>query len=127
MASFTEYKDIYDYLKTDEGLKSLSQLDSDTKQELLSKINDFLNVYPKIDTSEKIGDISLRTIYQKSIKTMIDVINDVGSIISNKASLSNAQFRRQLFQVFTKKERMFYIGIWILFIAIIMYFIDVAS
>ena len=117
-------------MQTPDGLKALSSLDEDTKADLLSKINSFLNVYPKVEadaTTKNIGKMSLVAIYRGCMRVMIDIINDVSQTISNKDSLSGAQIRRQIFKAFTSKERILYVGVWLLIIAFILYFVDISS
>ena len=128
--SFAEYKGVYETLLTPDGLKSLNALDESTKADLLAKINTFLNVYPHAEaaaSSKNITKMSLMSIYKGCMKVVIDIINDVSQTISEKDALSNAEFRRNIFKAFTGKDRVFYVGIWLLIIAFIVYFIDISD
>jgi hypothetical protein len=126
--SFSEYKEIYNFLSTPEGVRSLSQVDETTKADLLRTLNSFLNVYPQAAKRDaSIGSMSLSAIYKGSLQTVIDIITDVGNTISEKDALSAAQFRRRLFESVTRSDRAFYVGIWLVLIALIVYFVDIAS
>ena len=100
--------------------------------ETLSKINDFLDKYPKTLAPEKREgtpwvEMPVNVLYTRSIQTAIDIINDISDIITNKSTMSQTTFHRQLFMAFTKPERRLYVGFWLVFLSFVLYFIDSAA
>lgn len=111
--------------------------------EKLQAINQFLRQYPyrpvakdgnsfTTDTLEKSNppfwiDLPVRVLFTESIQTAIDIINDVSKVVSEEPFISSVEFRREIFEAFTKKERRTYVGLWLIFLSFILYFIDSAA
>lgn len=74
-----------------------------------------------------IADTSIRDIYKNTLQTAIDIINDSSELITNRDTMTAAAFRRQIFSAFTNPERRIYVGIWLIVISFIVYFIDSAA
>ena len=131
MSQEYNYDEIYKSLKESSQLIELSN-DSLKQKELIDKINKFLETYkkrklPDEDPNTPWINLSLYEIYRKTIQTAIDIINDISDVISNKELISNTEFRRNIFLVFTVKERRIYVGIWLIIFSFILYFIDSAT
>ena len=71
-----------------------------------------------------VPDMTLRQVYRSTIQTAIDIIQDISNIVSDKPYLSDTTFRRKLVETFTLPSRRLYVGIWLIVIAFIFYFID---
>ena len=101
--------------------------------EKLETINNFLKTFPYKEREKKKKseilwiDMSVRELFQKTIQTMIDIINEVSDIISQRNIMSSVDFRRNIFEAFTKPERRTYVGIWMIFLSFVLYFIDSAT
>ena len=98
----------------------------------LDKINKFLEEYPKVippdkDPYARVTELSIKEVLRRSIRTMIDVINDISKTISDRSVLSVADFRRQIVYAITRSDRRFYMGVWLVFFSFVFYFIDSAS
>ena len=63
--------------------------------------------------------------YQNTIQTIIDIINDITRIIDNTQDY-NGYFKKIL-NIFFNENRMFYIGIILIVLSFIIYFIDGAT
>jgi hypothetical protein len=63
-------------------------------------------------------------LFRRTIKTSIDIINDVSDALSQREAMGAAQFRRKLVSIFTAPERRLYVGFWMVFLSIVLYFID---
>jgi hypothetical protein len=116
------YKQTYDKL-----LNSPKTTIEDNKEQVINTINKFLKEYPKsLDPAPNAPwvDLPVRSLVSTSLQTAIDVINDLSTIISNKDTYSATEYRRQIVNIFFRKDRRLYIGFWIIFISIILYFID---
>jgi len=128
---FKEYDNIYQDLLNEKGRIDIAN-EAEEKERLIKKINDFLELYPKSIPKDKdpnayFYQLSLKEIYRRSLQTMIDVIQDISELISRRAFISSSTFRRDLFQIVTKRERRLYIGIWLIFLSFLLYFIDSAA
>lgn len=99
---------------------------------MIEKIQRFLDTYPNTLPMDKRADapyfrLSLQEIYRRSLQTAIDIIKDVSQILSNRDVLSSAVFRRRIFEAFTHPDRRFYVGIWLVVLSFVLYFIDSAA
>lgn len=101
-------------------------------QQVIDRINEFLDKYPTTIPADKKQDtpwvnLSTKELFKRTIQTMIDIINELAEVVSGKAAMSNTAFRRRIFQVFTAPERRLYVGFWLIFISFLLYFIDSAA
>ena len=103
---------------------------------VLDKINDFLTTYPQRNakrskdgqiTPDTWIDMSVRELFQQTIQTLIDIINDLSNVIADRQFVSGVEYRRQLFDIFAQKDRRIYVGIILIFLSFILYFIDSAA
>jgi len=125
------YQEVYKRLLSYTG-RSLIGDDKVEEQKVVSKINKFLEVYPdilkKTDDSNKIWtNLSIKQVFINTIKTAINIINDIGDIISKSQSLSVTTFRRKIVDSFLQEDRRVYVGIWLILFSFILYFIDLSS
>lgn len=125
---FNEYKQLYNQLLSEKGRAEIGD-DSERTKAVERKINTFLATYK--DTIPKDKDpktpwveLSAKEIFHRSINTAIDVVNDVSDIVSKKESMSQTDFRRSMFRVFTQPKRRIYVGLWLIFFSFLLYFID---
>lgn len=73
---------------------------------------------------KSVPDMTLRSIYRKTLQTAIDIIKEIGDILTDKQYISQTVFQRRMVGVFTKPERRLYVGLWLVFFAFVFYFID---
>ena len=124
-------KDLYAKLSTDSGLKELED-NVGEKEKVVNAINAFLDKYPSIIPKDKIPstpifELSVKEIYRRTLQTIIDIINEVSNIISQRIYMSQTEFRRKLFEAFTNSDRRLYVGILLIILSFIVYFIDSAA
>jgi hypothetical protein len=124
-------KDLYAKLSTDSGLKELED-NVGEKEKVVNAINAFLDKYPNIIPKDKIPstpifELSVKEIYRRTLQTIIDIINEVSNIISQRIYMSQTEFRRKLFETFTNSDRRLYVGILLIILSFIIYFIDSAA
>ena len=128
---YKEYQKLYQQLLTDAGLQSVENTLGE-KEKVLKQINDFLGKYPTVLPKDKqastpLFELSVKEIYRRTLQASIDIIQEVSDLISQKNYMSQTTFRRKTFEVFTKPERRLYVGIWLVFISFMLYFIDSAA
>jgi len=130
--NYKEYKDVYKRLLSESGRMELG--DDPLKMEKLvtEKIDKFLELYPSVIPKDKnpnapLYAISLKELYRRTVVTMVDIVDDLSTIISNKDVSSNAEFRRSIFKVFTRPDRRLYVGIWLILLSFVLYFVDSAA
>lgn len=131
MATRQEYEQLYKQLLSDKGLAELGE-DPNKRDDVIAKIQRFLDTYPSTTPMDKRPDapymkLSLAEVYRRSIQTAIDIVRDISNIVSNRDVYSNATFRRKVFEVFTLPDRRFYVGVWLVFLSFVLYFIDSAA
>ena len=66
-------------------------------------------------------DLSVGKLYENTIQTIIDIINEVVYITDNK------NFYQQIINIVNKNDRLFYIGIILIILSFVIYFIDGVS
>jgi hypothetical protein len=66
-------------------------------------------------------DLSVGKIYENTIQTIIDIINEIVYITDNK------NFYYQIINIVNKNDRLFYIGIILIILSFVIYFIDGVS
>ena len=97
-----------------------------------NKFNQLINHLPNIlsDTNPIHKDtndffhLTIIDIYKNTIQTIIDIINDIIELY--ETSYSQVKFNRLLY-IFLNENRMFYIGIILVILSFVIYFIDGAS
>ncbi len=71
---------------------------------------------------EKFYNLSISQVLQNTTKTLVDVINDIVIFINDQHKTFG-----ELFNIFTKSDRLIYLGLVFVFISIVLYFIMVTS
>jgi hypothetical protein len=71
-------------------------------------------------------DLSIGKIYENTIQTIIDIINEIVYLIDNSNYYKN-DFYNHYINIFIKNDRLFYIGIILIILSFVIYFIDGAS
>ena len=96
-----------------------------------TKFNQLLETIPKFINKEERKDkddffnISILDVYRNTIQTIIDIINDLTHLFDITKNYDN--IFRKILRILFKNERMFYIGIILIILSFIIYFIDGAS
>ena len=95
------------------------------------KFNQLITQIPTIINQNKIKDetdffnFSLSEIYHNTLKTVIDIINEIMRIIDNSNNQDNLFIT--ILNIFLKENRMFYLGIILIILSFVIYFIDGAT
>jgi hypothetical protein len=126
-----EYGNLYRQLLSEPGRAEIG--DDPLRQErVIDKIQKFLDTYPNTLPYDKREDapyfkLSLQEVYRRSLQTAIDIVKDIASLLSIRSTLSSVGFRRKMLQVFMHPDRKFYVGIWLVLLSFVLYFIDSAA
>lgn len=72
--------------------------------------------------SEKFYNLSIKNVGENTSKVLIDVMNDLVKFVNDEHKTFG-----KLFNIFTKNDRMIYVGIVIVLLSIMFYFITVTS
>ena len=76
----------------------------------------------KDKNNEKFYNLSMKHVLQNTTKTLVDVINDIVIFVNDQHKTFG-----KLFNIFTKSDRLIYLGLVFVFISIVLYFIMVTS
>jgi len=97
-----------------------------------NKINSMMDII--LDNNEKknnnkmIHEYSLHELYINTMQYLIDVINDISDFLTiNHKNETNQEYREKIFRIFFRNDRILYTGILLIFISLILYFIDGVS
>lgn len=120
-------KQIYTQLIQEPSSVIGQSVDINDKEQVIKTINSFLEQYPKTVKPAPDApwvDLSLRDLTKQSLETAINIIEDISAVISQREQLTNTEIRRQLVHIFFRAERRISVGLWLIFLSFIIYFID---
>ena len=99
-----------------------------------NKFTQFLNQVPELKNIKKtianepdFFNFSLIDTYNNTIQTIIDIINDSIKIIDNSYTNDYKSIFFSLLNIFFQENRMFYVGIILVILSFVIYFIDGAT
>ena len=132
-ATLSDFKKLYNQLQTDSGREQIGN-DPLLQKNAIEKINQFLTRYPETKANPDFNedlikpwtDLPVKTLYVKTIQTLIDLINDISDIISASEIDGSVVTRRKIVEAFFRKERRVYVGLLFIFLSFVLYFIDSA-
>jgi hypothetical protein len=114
-SSDIEKSDIEKYIEKQIEIKLNSLLET-----LPAKVPNDLNIKP-------IYNLTIKEIYKKTLQSLIDIITDIVDVYSKKDYVNNNNHIYILMNIFTKDDRKIYVGIMLLVLSFIVYFIDGVS
>jgi cell division protein FtsX len=128
---YKEYQQLYDQLLSEKGLAAIEN-EVGEKDKVLKQINDFLGKYPTLIPKDKnpttpVTELSIKEIYRRTLQSLISIIQEISDLISQRNYISQTTFRRRLFEIFTTPERRLYVGILLMLLSFMLYFIDSAA
>ena len=128
-------KDIKDTKDTKDikDIKDIKDMDIEKyiEKQIELKLNNLLETLPKsmpVDMKIKpIYNLTINELYKNTLQTLIDIINDIIEVYSKKNYINTNNYIYILFNIFTKDNRKIYVGILIIIMSFIIYFIDGVS
>lgn len=106
---------------------NFSYIEKYIEQNVEKKINQLMDILPQnqtVDTPKMIYEYTISELYTGTIQTVIDILNDISELTSERKYLSGQEYRAKLYDILLKKERKIYVGIVMVILSFIMYFID---
>jgi hypothetical protein len=128
---YKEYKEVYQQLLSEQGRLEIGD-DPKRVAVLEEKVNKFLEEYPNVVPADKDPKtpfhlLSLKAIFHRTMLVGIDIIQDVAEILSQREMFGSTMTRRRIVEALTKPERRIYFGIWLIFFAMVFFFLDGSS
>jgi len=95
------------------------------------KLNSLLETLPdKIPKDlqiKPIYNLTIKELYKNTLQTLIDIITDIVDVYSKKDYVNNNNYIYILLSIFTKDDRKIYVGIMLIVLSFIVYFVDGVS
>lgn len=111
--------------------KDTTDIEKYIEKQVELKLNSLLETLPdNIPDPLKIKpvyNLTIKQLYKNTLQTMIDIINDIVDVYSKKDYINNNNYIYILLYIFTKNNRTIYVGIILIFLSFIIYFIDGVS
>lgn len=111
--------------------KDTTDIEKYIEKQVELKLNSLLETLPdNIPEALKIKpvyNLTIKQLYKNTLQTMIDIINDIVDVYSKKDYINNNNYIYILLYIFTKNNRTIYVGIILIFLSFIIYFIDGVS
>lgn len=128
---YKDYKEVYQQLLSQKGREEIGN-DTNNSLALEKKIDDFLAKYPNVVPRDKDPNtpfhlLSLKAVFNRTMRVGIDIIQDVSDILSQQSVLGSVSTRRKIIEAMTLPERRAYLGIWLIFFAMVFFFVDGSS
>ena len=133
-------KDIRDIKNTKDtkdikNTKDIKDMNTDIEKyietQIELKLNNLLETLPNsIPTDmniKPIYNLTIKELYKNTLQTLIDIINDIIEVYSKKNYINTNNYIYILLNIFTKDNRKIYVGIMIIILSFIIYFIDGVS
>jgi hypothetical protein len=112
-------------------MNNVENIDEYIEKQIEIKLNNLLKTLPDNIPSEynkkPIYEFTVIELYKNTLQTLIDIINDLSNLKNNKTSLSIMNYNNEFYDIFLKEDRRIYIGIVLIILSFIIYFIDGAS
>jgi len=112
-------------------MSDVENIDEYIEQTVENKLKDLLATLPeKVPegfNNKPIYQYTMNEIYKNTLQTCIDILNDLTEYYHNKDSIAEKSYSQILFDIFLKDNRKIYVGIVLIFLSFIIYFIDGAS
>lgn len=97
-------------------------------EDKFNKIEETENSKKKNVDEKKIHELSVHELYQNTMQYLINIIDDFSDFLSvNHSNLSNHEYRNKIYEIFFNNDRILYTGIILIFISLVIYFIDNTS
>ena len=77
----------------------------------------------ELKESNRFYNLSLKDIFNNLIKTLVVIINELSIYIENRENKTN----KDLIEIFIKDLRLIYVGIFLIIISLMLFFINVSS
>ena len=107
-----------------------SNIERYIERKIENKINQFFEILPQsnnVEIPKMIHDYTILELYEGTIQTIVNIINDLTELGSNKSYMSTREYQQKLFFILFANERKLFLGILLVILSLILYFIDGSS
>ena len=112
-------------------MENVEKIDEYIEKQIEQKLNNLLQTLPdkipKDFYQKPIYEYTINELYKNTLQTVIDILNELTELYAKRNISSNDNLTHQLYDIFFKDNRKVYVGIVIIFLSLIIYFIDGAS
>jgi len=132
-----EARDSSDSNKADKKIDGITKENPSTdiekyiEKQIEMKLNSLLETLPETIPKDlkikPIYNLTIKELYKNTLQTLIDIINDIVDVYSKRNYINNNNYIYILLNIFTKDNRKIYVGIMIVVLSFIFYFIDGVS
>jgi len=116
---------------TDSNKKPDSDIEKYIEKQIEMKLNSLLETLPdklpKDLAIKPIYNLTIKEIYKNTLQSLIDIITDIVDAYSRKDYVNNNNYIYILLNIFMKDDRKIYVGIMLVVLSFIVYFIDGVS
>lgn len=109
----------------------IENIDEYIEKQVELKINNLLKTLPEkpLEGSniKPIYEYTVGELYKNTLQNTIDIINDLVDAYSNRNYITASNFTDTLFAILLKDNRKIYVGIILILLSFIIYFIDGVS
>ena len=109
---------------------NIQYIDKYIESNIEKKINQLFDILPQADNvkiPKMIHEYTIYELYQGTIQTAIDVLNDLTALYAERNYIDAKVYRKKLVDIFLSNGRTIYIGIILVILSFILYFIDGSS
>lgn len=115
---------------TNDITSSPKNIESYIENQIEKKINSLLESLPEKLPDEKLKkdayNLTIYELYKNTLQTTIDIINDI-TILNNVNNIDINIYINRLIIILTTEDRKLYVGIILIILSFVLYFIDGAS
>jgi hypothetical protein len=108
-----------------------SDIEKYIEKQIEIKLNSLLETLPdKIPKDlqiKPIYNLTIKELYKNTLQTLIDIITDIVDVYSKKDYVNSNNYIYILLSIFTKDDRKIYVGIMLVVMSFIVYFVDGVS
>jgi hypothetical protein len=117
--------------KNSKSLDKNTDIEKYIEKQIELKLNGLLktlpDTLPKNNKIKPIYNLTIKELYKNTLQSLIDIINDIVDVYNKKDYINNNNYIFILYNIFTKDNRKIYVGIMLIILSFIIYFIDGAS
>lgn len=109
---------------------NILEIDKYIEQNIEKKINQLLDTLPQnvdIKTPKMIHEYTVGELYNGTIQTMVDIINEFTALNAERKYVGSKEYGKKIFDILLKSERKIFVGIVLIILSFILYFIDGAE
>jgi hypothetical protein len=117
-------------MKQDYLSSNFTDIEKYIETNIEKKINQLFDVLPSADhitIPKMIYQYTVYELYSGTIQTAIDIINEITALYANKKYINAKEYRMQMLNIFIKENRKIFLGIMLVVLSFILYFIDGAE